>query len=155
MTIIYAVTSGQYEDYEIDGVFSDTPKGKDLAKKLSNAIRDSNGVAEWTLDELPYNEKVNEKIEKGYKLYSITLDEDGNETGVGGICHPEDGSKDKRNFDIDYMSGKDKNGKYKVIWYNEWNFHCWAKNEDEALDEANQRRIKLLKNGKWFSEELL
>lgn len=44
---VYVVTSGEYSDYRIEGIFT-TPN---RAERLSKVIDDSNGVDEWTLDE--------------------------------------------------------------------------------------------------------
>lgn len=50
-TIIYAVTSGEYSDYGIEGVFSTRSLAEGFIEKQDEEDRRSFDIAEWVLDE--------------------------------------------------------------------------------------------------------
>ena len=74
--IIYAVTSGDYSGYQIEGLFSTQKKAEEYINHSSNT--ELNGVDEWVLNELKPD-----KGEKVFKLRSKFDEIDFHITGYG------------------------------------------------------------------------
>ena len=59
---VYVVTTGEYSDYRIEGVFSSREKAEEYINHSTNPYL--NGIDEWVLDE--------KKPDKGEKIFAVT-----------------------------------------------------------------------------------
>lgn len=59
---VYVVTSGEYSDYRIEGIFSSHEKAEEYINHSMNS--NLNGIDEWVLDE--------KKPDKGEKIFEVT-----------------------------------------------------------------------------------
>jgi len=128
MTKIFVVTSGQYSDYGIAGIYSSKEKAEE-AKKLFNA---DNGIAEWELDAVP-------KHEKGTYYWSVEMDKEGNTQNV----ELQDASHANKKWDWSPYGDAEK----KLVY-----FGVWAKDENHAVKIANEKRGMLIASGEWTSD---
>jgi hypothetical protein len=137
---LYMVTSGQYSDYHVKGVYS-TPEKAEYAKKLFIA---DNKIMELELDALP-------KHPEGMWLYCVVMDRHGNsdrsyQDPVYFIEPPEvnqDDPSDNHNQYKIFMNGDDVN----------LQFRMWATDETHAVKIANEMRTNLLVQNIWPADE--
>ena len=125
---IYVVTSGDYSDYHIDGVF-DVPA---LAERLRNALYNGR-VEPWELN------KLHSKIALGYKYYRVYMDTEGRvfENVMTDI------------HDVDRETDAPYNGWGPITV---WKFFIWATDEKHAVKIANERRVQLIASNLWEPE---
>ena len=126
---VYVVTSGEYSDFRIEGIFT-TRKKAILAKAL---IIDSNDVEERVLDE------ATPPIGRGLDLFTVRIKKDG--------IH--------KVFKEGYITGDyiSKANNKKCIPFN-WDksmmeCYIWARDEQHARKIANERRAMILASGLW------
>jgi len=120
MRNVYVVTTGEYSDYSIRGVFDNEPQANEFAESCQGEVK-----------EYPLNPTSSKP--KGYFLYRVEMDREGN-------------SKVSAE-DIIYCNnvGKDcilpHNNKLLV--------YCWARNDKHAVKIANEKRAKMIVMGEW------
>ncbi|SDZ81979.1 hypothetical protein SAMN05192529_102126 [Arachidicoccus rhizosphaerae] len=134
---IYIVTDGCYSDYSIRGVFTT----KENAEKFIRAYSfDEPSIEEYESDNL------NEEIQNGNTCFVVFIDKDGNNAKA-----------EKSN--TDYGDYRDYVGKAyideKKFFGNDYSHNArirntvWAKDEKHAIKIANERRIRVLAEGRW------
>lgn len=123
---VWLITSGEYSDYGIEGIFS-TEENAKLAYELlkSNDRYDSiHEPREWILDgDL-------DKVKQGKKLYRVSMKLNGDVISVNlSITISEkEMFRENSNFNIEnYFYGV-----------------CWAKDEKHAIKIVNEKRIQYL-----------
>jgi len=123
--IIYVVTSGDYSDYHIDGVFDDPA----LAELIKNALNNAR-IEPWELN------MMHSKITQGYKFFRVFMDTKGNtpEVGLEKLC------REAYNKDVRFLG-------FGNITH--WIFYVWAKDEKHAVKIANERRVQLIAFNQW------
>ena len=125
---MYVVTSGQYSDYGINGVFD----SKELAELWVNTFKDSSydsfNIEEWDL-----NPHIKE-IKKGCKPYFIRMDKMGNVIEVR-IADSTYGFGDTLSFSFDVRLN---------LYMN-----LFAKDEKHAIKICNDKRAELIATNKW------
>lgn len=120
----YVITSGDYSDYRIDGVFSSKEKAEDFIKMFKGHAMD---IEEWDLDPLGQDYK-------GKKAYFVRMAKDGTTLRVDiedssyGFTHC---NRDGFSIDKDMFT------------------HVIAKDVRHAVKIANERRTALIANNEW------
>ena len=124
---IFLVTTGDYSDYKVCGVYS-TKEKADWAYKLygGNGCAD---IAEFELDALP-------DTPPGMLKYSVIMNRDGVVKCV--ILHDVTDEPDREW--CPYESEEDQ-----------MNFFVFAKHETAAIKIANERRVRLIALNQWAS----
>lgn len=127
---VYVVTSGQYSEYGIWGVFSTKETAQKFISDRRELHKDDNlyydnfnDIDEYEVDQL------NKIIERGYKSYIGSMDSDGN------IINIEEYSKD---VDVAVNS-------FNII-KNELRFSIVARSQEHAIKIANDKRVQFLLN---------
>lgn len=129
MTTIYAVNSGEYSDYGINGLFST----RENAEKYMEAFPKSgyggyNDIEEWELDQY-----ISE-IDRGLLPFVVRMYKNGD---VIEIMQREFFGEDQRT--VHWMDKAHWNPP--MPWAN---FSLWARDRDHAVKVANERRIRSL-----------
>lgn len=121
---MWLVSTGEYSDYHVIGVFS-TRKKAALAQKLHNA----SFLEEEVLDKIPEHPP-------GLLPWSVDMDVDGN-------THKVDRES------VEYVKTNEwepyGDGVHVV-------FNMWAKDEEHAVKIANERRVKLIASNQWTTD---
>lgn len=123
---VFVVTEGDYEDEQIRAVCS-TLKKAQLAKRLYNS---TNGIAEWELDNLPEHPK-------NTFPFMVKMDVNGNLADVISTDYSSLGTE----WEPEYS-----NNPVNVI------FRVWAKDEEDAVNVADKKRLELIKNNEWTTD---
>lgn len=136
--IIYIVTSGSYSDYTIVAPFLEKAKAAALVCALSTNSSeyriDEYRIEEYTVDD---NASYMTRILHGYKLYYILM---------------------KKNGDSSiYIHTSPTCSQYHNIYsydptYKTLSCYIWAKSKEHAVKIANERRTRMIANGKWPNE---
>jgi len=134
MSEVYVVTTGSYSSYGIFGIFSTLEK----AELYKNALDDSNDIEIYELDEIK-----TDKIESGYKFWSVDFDKEGNIKRAI-VRDPYANStehKEKRNY-FYYYNYPAK------FWVSDYMFdiYIWAKDKEHAIRIAIEHRRVLIAN---------
>ena len=113
---VYVVTTGEYSDYRIEGVFSSREKAEEYINHSTNPYL--NGIDEWVLDE--------KKPDKREKIFSVISDFDEIDFHVSGRYYP-----------IEY---KDLI-KYYIKWDKSHNiyFYIYTDTRERAIKIASER----------------
>lgn len=127
MKIIYAVTSGEYSSYSIDGIYD----SKELAELAIGSAKwnDKKSYNEYMIEEFILNPNVLE-IQNGLLPFQVSMNKNGNtnyvgiETFVNVKSHIDNIFKTIGGFMI----------------------YCYAKNKEHAVKIANEKRIQLIAN---------
>jgi hypothetical protein len=130
MNKIYVVTSGEYSDYHIDGIFDNKDKANAFVKKFSSD--DYGGkcyVEEYELN--PYSEEM----QKDYNPYFVRMMKNGDvdEIYINKSSFGFRGDSNKYGFDIG----------------GNLFFHILAKDKEHAIKITNEFRIQLIANNNW------
>ena len=135
MEKVYVVSSGDYSDYKVDGIFTSKP----LAQKFMDTFkRDSeysferfNDIVEFTLN--PFEKE----IRAGYKPYFLRMTRLGQAYDIR-VDSGTYGFEDSEN----YSYGFD-------VTDNDLYTHCFAKDEQHAIKICNERRIQIIALDRW------
>ena len=139
---VYVVTSGEYSDYRINGMFSTEVKAqefievnKEKRKKHSSYYYDDfNDIEEYELD---CSDKYFPLINQGYEYYYVAMEKDGNSNvNEHYIFHFHE------SFEIIKPT-------YKPGLKSFLQCYLWAKSPEHAVKIANEKRAQLIANGEW------
>lgn len=131
MTTIYVVTSGQYSDYSIRGVFTTKENAQAYINAFSAKYSEFNDVEEYELDQWV------DEISRGLIHWRVIMYRDGSLHEVEKSEYP--------GFGGDFEKG--------VHWMDRayWNptqpwanFYVWSETQEAAIKIANERRIMAL-----------
>lgn len=122
--IVYIVTSGDYSDYHIEGVYSTMEKAEDASKLHAS----ENSIAQWGVDET-------EQHPDGLYYFSVYIDKDGNSDGGKNVSF----TYAHLRTDLWRPFGDGK----------QVDMTMWARDKEHAVKIANERRIGLLASGEW------
>lgn len=116
----YVVTTGQYSDYSIVGIYST----KELAELAAATITDANEIEEYELD------IAADKLRQGFKPYRVTFDTDWRSAATIRSVH---------------LAGLGIESSPAVReWRKVLHVYCWAKDEVHAAKIANEKRAAYL-----------
>jgi hypothetical protein len=124
--VIFVVTSGDYSDYKIDGIFTEKNTAKDFINMFNHTYN------EMRIEEHLLNPKKYE-IDNNYNCYFVRMKKDGECTGINIKDNSYDVFEDNHGFDI-------KNNMYKTVF---------AKDEKHAIKIVNDVRTQVLASNKW------
>lgn len=127
MATIYVVTSGIY-DLTIDGVY-DTHEKAEYAKRLFNA----DGIEKFELNTMP--EHIPDML-----MFSVRINKEGN-------CVYENPLNPRI-----FRMGPDHDESWHPVRDNEVVFYVWARDEEDALKIAKERRTQLVTSGEWTTD---
>lgn len=127
MEKIFVVTTGEYSDYRISGVFSTKEKAEDFVNFVEkhNANRYYLEIKEYGVDEF------SEASKKGFFVFRVEMDKQGNSKVSSKSALVSDFDKDDIN-----------------IWGGKLFMDCYAKDEKHATKIANEKRVQLIAEGK-------
>ena len=130
--IIYIVTSGNYSDYSIVGVFDSEENAKSFIESSSDTSNDERSYFDYMeIEEHDLNPGI-KQIRKGLKYYGARMDREGNTESVE-VRAPE-----TRERSISYTYDKTL-----------MNSYCYAKDKKHAIKITNERRIQILARNEW------
>jgi hypothetical protein len=129
METVWIVTQGEWEDYQLVGVFADEKSAMEMVKLIGN---EEVKYYEHKLDSIPDHPE-------GCQLYIVWMRRDGTIDGV------------KREYDPSYMYDA-KNLKCPEMIYQSRQrmFNCWAHSKEHAVEVVSNWRIDLLANNRWI-----
>jgi hypothetical protein len=116
---IYVVTTGEYSDYGVAGVYTT----KEEAEAVKAVLRDANDVAEYVLGE------GIDKATQGLYPYLVVMHYNGN----GAMAHCQ--------------SGLELNPFHAEAFNMAVSMSCWARDEQHAIKILNEKRIQWLAEG--------
>lgn len=121
---LFVVTSGEYSDFKISGIYSSKEKAE-WARKL---FATENQIEEWELDSIPIHPS-------GMILFKVRMDKNGTVRD----CYIVDAS-DKWNqwFPAAEVMAVD--------------FIVWARDIEHAIKIANEKRTQLIASGEWTTD---
>ena len=124
---IYAVTTGEYSDYRLLGVFSTKAKAENF-----KALTKSDYIEEYELNGMMDHPK-------GMLWWEVSMDAEGNSREV---TH-ENAIYSDSYKDSDWRPDGDGSNV---------SFYLWARNEKHAVKVANERRLALIASGQWTAD---
>jgi len=126
MSVIYVVTEGEYSDYHIVGLYSSEETAAAAAQKC-----DGGRVEEYELDGNA------DLVARGYWVYSVVMDIDGNTAQVYEYGAP--GSVSSEGYICKWHSDETLHLSAKVC----------AKSKEHAVKIANDKRAQIIALGNW------
>lgn len=127
MSLVYAVTDGEYSDYKVIGVYS-TQKRAEYAHRLYRA---DNEIEVWVVDELPEHPR-------NHLMFEVQMARDGE------VVRIRQGSPGRGVVGIESASN------YGSVRVREnLAFDVWAKDEKHAIKIVNEYRGRMLADGMW------
>ena len=126
---IYVLTSGEYSDYHINGVYS----SRELAQAFIDAVEGKlypfgkRTYSDYMIEEYNLDEYADE-LKRGYLLWFVRMKRDGLVL---------EAYEDERSYIMDHLSG-DQNRDFVN--------RCLAKDKEHAIKITNERRIQFLAN---------
>lgn len=130
MKKVYVITSGDYSDYGIDGIFD----SEESAKKFISAFNQKSAFYEMKIEEWELN-PMEKYIRKGQKAFSVRMNKNG---GVTDVEWEDSSFGFKRNKGIIFSFDK------KIM-----NCYCFANDEKHAVKIANEKRAQIIANNTW------
>ena len=129
----FLVTTGEYSDYRVEGVFTTREKAEEFASHYHP------GYNEAEIEEVILDVKIDQP--RGMKYWYVSFDREGNSNVRDDI--PPGRHKDHGYFPEDgcVPCGDGKMGT-----------SCWAKDKAHAAKIANERRIQVVVNGGWETD---
>lgn len=126
MSKVYLVSSGEYSDYSIDGIFSSKEKAMAFMYHFhkEDGYGGYNDVAEREVD--PWGEQ----IDQGLTLWRVYIRKQGDTDR----CSMIDPSSNEVGYEF---------------YGNALCFQVWAKNQDHAIKIAGERRARIIADGGW------
>lgn len=143
---VYLLASGSYEDYHIISVFSD----EELATKIANELGSDNfWVETYELD------ADAEYVRNGLYCYFVEMRDNGdvNQVKIQESYYRLTTMKWSNPFFIeiqDHHFNKERMGGVGARWM--W-IYLLARDEDHAIEIANEKRIELLSTGTWRNSD--
>ena len=136
---IYMVTSGEYSDYKIHGVFSKKEKAQKFVDIMEKPDFSDFDIEEWELDK--FDSLVEKFMKKKLSIYAVIMFKDGRLENIE--------EEKKRYVWIDEALSKKYN-----IWKtrdDEVRIAMWviAKDEKHAVKIVNEKRTQLIAENKW------
>jgi hypothetical protein len=141
MTIVYAVGS-ENDGFSLDSIFSTNELAELFVKATGGEI-------------LPIElDVINPKVLAGYLYWHVTLDALGKSSDIYVWDYRYEERKnftDSPNLKLEQSGINPKYNcpKYDYVKSGSWKFYQWAKTEEEAIQIANEKRIKLIEEGEW------
>lgn len=126
MTTIYVVTSGDYSDYQIHGVFSTAAKAQAFIDHEREQMWGAAEIEQWTLDEYC------DPVERGLRCYYVSF--------LNIRQSAAQASLSPAQSPFESVNKPDRTGVRSYVTY------LWAQDEAAALKIANERRIQYLLN---------
>ena len=123
MKKIFVVTSGEYSDYSISGIFST----KQLAQKYIDSFGNRDVYSSFNKIEVHNLDPFEIELRDGYKPYFLRMDKDGNVSDIK-VVTSSHGFDDRTGGD-----GFDINGRMYVYVY--------AENEIHAIKICNEKHL--------------
>lgn len=153
MTTVFAVTSGSYSEYRIDGLYSTREKAEEaiaLSKRSGHF-----DIEEYALD------PPNADVKEGWDMYSVVLWT----SMTSGVDSKTQCRKVERDLGGFTSYGSPESPHYFATWYEYthnasrligYRFGCYvyADGEERAIKVANERRIMAVANGELQAWEL-
>lgn len=117
--IVYVVTSGEYSDYRVEGIYST----RELAELAAATITDANEIEEYELD------VAADKLRQGFNPYCVTFDTDWRSAATIRSVK---------------LAGLGIESSPAVHEWRVLHVYCWAKDEAHAAKIANEKRAAYL-----------
>lgn len=133
---VWMITSGEYSDYGVVGVFST----QELAQEYKDAFNSSNYGNELYIEEI-FLDPGNTSFHKmGRVVYRVMMDRDGNTQEI---------SRDENRRLCDSESQANLiNSDWSTMGQRLYVL-CWATDEKHAVKIANEIRVQKIANGEW------
>lgn len=134
---VYVVTSGEYSDYHIDGMFST----EELAQKFIDSFKRHEytemDIEEWELD------VHKDALSQGYLPFRVSMRQNGDVMS----CEHEDSS-------YGFHSETPRDSFHSTVWNDQGApkymvSHVYAKDQQHAIKIANERRGQYLALNRW------
>lgn len=119
---IYIVSTGEYSDWSIVGVFSNKEVADEVNKTYGD---DGNAIEEYDVD------SIDPKPFRGKKPFLVMIDREGNMISA-------ESSHGFGPRQADYSESP---------WVNHYQCRCWAKDETEAIKITNDVRARYIAEG--------
>jgi hypothetical protein len=131
---LYVVTTGEYSDHRIQGIFS----SKEIGEEFSSIFYDPNEIEEYILD------RNGDLIKAGYKPYVVVMDK------RGGVKKAEKGFREtyRKGADI-YFFPEEPEIYFPVEYIGCMRVDILSKSEEEAIRAANEHRVMFLVLDMW------
>jgi hypothetical protein len=126
MKDVFIVTTGEYSDYRISGVFDSKELASKFIDSFAKDIFTEYQIEVWALN--PYERELND----GYSCYYVSMNKDGS-------------VEDVKQTHYDWGSPKPLFRKDKMSFY----AHLYAKDENHAVKIMNEKRTVALANNTW------
>lgn len=136
MKTVFIVTSGSYDDYQIDGVFSSVK----LAEEFMSAVPPASFQEYNDIKEVEVDLSITELIKSGYSVWQITMKKDGSIDDL-----PESKTDNNTIVDLPCFHMYPRRGEFHRIL----DSRVWAKSADEALHIVNDKRLEMIANNEW------
>lgn len=166
---IYIVTSGEYSDYGIDGVFD----SKELAEDWISMFKQGGMYGDMKIEEHEINPNE-DQIKKGRKAYRVMIGEDGEVSRVWQEDRPSDFNEGDHLVFYTPPKSKEPSECYEAVISLEGeilvkfvskeegepekpresylNVYCFADDEQHARKIASERRASMIALGEWKEE---
>jgi len=139
MKVVYIVSNGEGDYYSIKGIFSK----RKLAELVKVASGSYNNIEVYKLD------IVDQRILDGYLYWHLIMDITGKAGDIYIWDYKYEGRKNFTDSPILAVIPKEEEWKYDYIKTGRWKLYQWAKTKEEAIQIANEKRIKLIEKGEW------
>lgn len=141
MKIIYAVTSGDYNDYRINGLFSSKELAEDFMATLKG--RDYNDIEEYQL-----NPPTTDLLRRGYSVWRVYMLKDGTTERIERIDNEGD---EVLGSDSHVIWNRTEVPQYKGKGIPDILVSLvWAKTGKQAIKIANKKRVQMIVAGKFI-----
>ena len=120
---IYVLTSGDYSDYHINGVYS----SRELAQAFIDAVEREYPYSDYMIEEYDLDEYADE-LKRGYHLWFVRMKRDGLVLEAYEV---------ERSYIMDHLS---EDASRDLV------NRCLAKDKEHAIKITNERRIQFLAN---------
>lgn len=122
---IYVVTTGEYSDYRVRGVYSTEEKARAAALFFAG-----NDVDTWVLDAMPPSD-----CPEGFFAYQVQMDSEGNSTV----------SRENSSEQLRWPGGSSLGGRRHMV------FSVYGRDKTHAVKIASEKRIRLIAEGLWVT----
>lgn len=141
---VYLVTSGQYSDYDIEGIFSTKEKAQEYIIYKLNKSTDGCSAGYFNdIEEIEVDNVYNFLIRDEFKIWSGNMEFNGDIEEINSYEYTD--PSDKNLYRHNYIIHRD----------NSMSFNVKAKSQNHAIQIANQKRIELIENNSFIPGETI
>lgn len=123
MTVVYAVSNGEYSDYRIEAIFTTEERAKEYISAMDGAPYDAIFSSERRIEEYELDE-FSDFVSRGLSYFRVEFES----------VHQGD-TKPRRSL-------PEKEDREHLLWRGQYECFVWAKDEASALKIANEKRVQ-------------